>query len=178
MADFFMAINKKKKQEVINELVEKFHLSKSVAFIDYSGLTVDKMTELRDKLIEKGSELRVAKKTLTDLALRESEKNISVKNLAGQLAIVFGLADEMVPAQILTKESKKNNFKIIGGEMEGKILSAEDILALSKIPPREVLLAQFVGAVAAPMSGLANVLQGNIRGLVNCLKSISEKVEK
>lgn len=173
-----MAINKKKKQEVINELVEKFHLSKSVVFIDYSGLTVDKMTELRDKLIEKGNELRVAKKTLTDLALKESGKDISVRELAGQLAIVFGLVDEITPAQVLAKESKENDFKIIGGEMEGKILSSDDILTLSKIPSRETLLAQLTGSIAAPMSGLVNVLQGNIRGLINCLQAISEEVEK
>ncbi len=173
-----MAINKKKKQEIINELIEKFHLSKSVIFIDYSGLTVDKMTELRDKLIEKGNELRVAKKTLTDLALKESGKNISVKDLAGQLAIVFGLDDEIIPAQILTQESKEKDFKIIGGEMEGRILSCDDVLALSKIPPKEILLAQLTGSIAAPISGFVNILQGNLRGLINCLQAISEKVEK
>ena len=171
----FMAIDKNKKREVINELIEKFHLSKSVIFIDYSGMTASKMNELRNKLLEKGNEFRVAKKTLTDLALKETEKNITVKGLSGQLALVFGLSDEITPAQILAKENKSKNLKIIGGELEGKMLSAEEIIALSKIPPREVLLAQLVGAVKSPLTGLAGVLQGNLRHLIYCLKAISEK---
>jgi len=170
-------LTKNRKKEVIKELEEKAKNSKAVVFADYSGLTVNDLNSLRGQLREHEADFKVAKKTLVNLAFKNAGlKNVETKNLAGQMGIAFGMSDEVAPAKVLNKFAKTNpNLKILGGVLEGVFIAADQVLALAKLPSREELLAKVVGSLAAPMSGLLNVFQGNTRNLVYALNAIKEK---
>lgn len=166
---------KAQKQELVKELSQKFKDSKAVVFSDYKGLPVKEMMALRRELRSQGIEMKVTKKTLIDIALREASLAADVKAMAGQIAVAISSGDEVAAAKILAKASKGNeNLKITGGILGEKTISKEEVLALSKLPSKEELLGQLVGTINAPVSGFVNVLAGNIRGLVQVLKAVSE----
>ena len=132
---------------------------------------------MRKKLKEAGCVLKVGKKTLIRIAFGQS--NISFWNkmkdsIPGQLALVFGIEDELSPARISNQFSKTNeNFKILGGIFENRFIEKEKVLVLANLPSREELLGKLVGSISAPVSGFINVLQGNIKGLVVVLSKIN-----
>lgn len=150
---------------------------KAAVFADYSGLTVAKMTELRRKLREQDAEMEVVKKTLLDLAAKKKGglEGIEPKKMPGQLAIIFGYGDEVAPSRIVYGFSRVNEqLKILGGILNNNFISGEGIKSLAKLPSRQGLLARAVGTIAAPLSGMVNVLQGNLRGLVQVLSQINK----
>ena len=136
------------------------------------------MFSLRKSLTEAGCNLKIAKKTLVRIAFGQS--NISFWNkikdsIPGQLALVFGIKDEIAPARISNQFGKTNeNFKILGGIFENRFIGKEKVLALANLPSREELLGKLVGSIASPMSGFVTVLQGNIKGLVVVLSKIQK----
>lgn len=166
---------KNQKKEIVEDLVSKFKNSKAVVFSDFKGLTVKDMTNLRKELREEEISFKVVKKTLIDLALKDAGLEASVKSLEGQIALAVSEKDEVLAAKIIAKAAKANeNLKIVGGFLGEKSISQEEVMALSKLPSKEELLAKFVGSINAPVSGFVNVLAGNLRGLVNVLKAIGE----
>ena len=167
-----MAINKDKKQEIVKELAEDLKQQRSLVFVSINGLKVKNLSALRRKIKESGGKLKVAKKTLMKIVFEKAGFKLP-KNLEGEIALVFGLKDEMSPIKSVYHFSKENEaMKILAGLFEGKIIGKEEILAIALLPSREELMAKLVGSIASPLSGLANVLQGNIRGLVRILSSI------
>jgi len=167
-------LTKNQKRELVKDLTEKLSKIKTAIFTDYTGLSVVKMTELRRQLKEQDAEMRVIKKTLVDLALKESKAaDFQIKKLNGQLAVVFGYCDEVAPAKVLYNFSKKEeHLKILGGLLENSFVNSEQVISLAKLPSRPELLGRTVGAIAAPLSGFINVLQGNLRNLVYVLANI------
>ncbi len=130
---------------------------------------------MRRKLKTAGCALKVAKKTLLGIAFGKDNDiwEKAKENIPGQLAVVFGIKDEIAPAKIteqFTKESE--NIKILGGIFESRFINKAEVIVLSKIPSREELLAKLVGSIFSPVSGLVNVLQRNIKGLVYVLSKI------
>ncbi len=167
-------LTRKQKEELIKKLSEKLKIVKSVIFADYRGLKVAQLKELRRKLKGSHVELKVAKKTLIDLALKDADiKNASAKNLNGQIALAFSFDDEISGAKILHEYARKNeSLKILGGILEGKFLEQTQAVALAKVPSREQSLGHLLGALNAPISGLVSVLGGNLRSLVFVLSQI------
>jgi large subunit ribosomal protein L10 len=165
-------ITKQQKQVIIKDLTDKLSRQKAVIFSDYTGLQVNQMQDLRRKLREEGIDFQVAKKTLIDLALEKAGlKNIKTRNLQGQIALAFGYADEVGPAKILYNFSKENEaLKILAGVIKGEYFEAEAIKRLARLPSQQELLAKLVGSIAAPMAGLINTCQGNLRKFVYILK--------
>jgi len=164
-------ITKEQKKKILKNLKEDIDKQKSMVFISVKGLKASELLELRNKLKESDCKLTVAKKTLMNIALKELDINVS--ELDGQVALVFGFKDEVLPAKTTYEFSKKNeDLKILAGFFEDKFREVNDIIALAKIPSRKELLAKVVGSISAPISGFANVLQGNLRGLVYVLKQI------
>ncbi len=165
---------KAQKEELVKEISERLAKTKAAVFADYTGLSVAKITDLRRKLKAQNSELKVAKKTLIDLAFKKAGfDNVGSKKMTGQVAVAFGYQDEVAPAKTLYEFDKKGEqLKILGGILENKFIDALSVLNLAKLPSRQELLAKLVGSVAAPLSGLVNVLQGNLRGLVQVLSQI------
>ena len=169
-------LTKKAKQELVEKLAQQIKEAKSIVFTDYRGLSVVDMTGLKKELKKEETNLKVIKKKLIDIALDKAGiKDVSVKELEGQLAITISARDEVTPAKILDKFSKSNdNLKILGGILEKEFMTEDQVKALAKLPSKEELIAKVVGSLKAPLSGLVNVLQGNQRNLVYVLKAIAD----
>ena len=163
------------KKEIVKNLAKEIKESKAVVFSDFRGLSVKDMTTLRKELRGQGVDLKVAKKTLITLALKDAGIDTDTKNMEGQIALAISREDEVVAAKIIAKMAKANeNLKIVSGLLGKGVLSKEEVIALSKLPSKDELLAKLVGTLNAPVSGFVNVLAGNLRGLVNVLKAIGD----
>ena len=163
------------KEEVVKDLTEKIKASKSIVFADYSGVKTNDINELKSRLKKEGTNLRVIKKKLVDLSLKNAKIEVDIKSLPGQLAITISDNDEVAPARVLSKFAKENeNLKILGGVLGVKGMSAKEVSDLAKLPSKEEMLAKLVGTLNAPLTGLVNVLSGNTRGLVTVLKAIAD----
>lgn len=168
-----MAKTKEQKKKIIQDLKEKIDKQKSIVFVAIEGLKAEEVFDLREKLKEKDCLLTVAKKTFLDIILKE--KKIKIDNLDGQLALVFGFADEIMPAKISYNFSKTNeNLKLLGGIFENKFIGEDQILSLAKLLSKEELYAKVVGTLNAPITNFVGVLKGNLRGLVYLLSSIKK----
>ncbi|MDP1884033.1 MAG: 50S ribosomal protein L10 [Candidatus Moranbacteria bacterium] len=167
---------KQQKEVIIRELAEKLKNSKAVVFSDYKGLKVKDMTVLRRDLRAEGVDLKVLKKTLINIALKDAGIEMDAKALDGQVAIAISSQDEVVAAKIIAKLAKVNEtLKIVGGILGTKELSVAEVDALAKLPSKEELLAKLVWTLNAPASGFVNVLAGNMRGFVTALQAIADK---
>ncbi|MCX6763447.1 MAG: 50S ribosomal protein L10 [Candidatus Moranbacteria bacterium] len=172
---FIFMQSKDQKKKIVEKLAADLKNSKAVVFSDFRGLSVKDMTSLRRELRQEGIDLAVIKKTLINIALKDAGIEVDVKKLEGQIAIAVSQNDEVLAAKIIAKAAKANeNLKIVGGLLGKKALAIEEVNALAKLPTKEELLAKLAGTLKAPISGLANVLAGNLRGLVQALKAISE----
>jgi large subunit ribosomal protein L10 len=171
-----MAISRKKKEELVEQITQKIKESKSIVFADYRGLSVDEINEIRGQLREQGIEMKVLKQNLFAIAAKNAGANIDTSELKGHpIAYVFG-SDEVAPAKTIYDFAKKHeNLEMVGGALDGKTLSPEELKSLALMPSREELYAKVVGSLASPLRGVVGVLQGNLRGLVSVLSQYSEQ---
>jgi len=170
-----MPITKQKKQEIVKELAEKLGRQKAAVFADFSGLKVKDLTDLKNRLRQKGAEFKVAKKTLMNLALKQKGIDADTKAMAGEIAMAMGYDDEVSAAKELREFSKTNqNLKILGGLLENKLIDAAQVLSLAQLPSKPELLARLAGSLASPSRNFVGVLQGNLRGLVQVLSQIQK----
>jgi len=172
-----MAVSKQKKQEIVRDLQEKISRAKSVVFTKFFGVGANDINDLRGKIKDSDSEYVVAKKTLVDVAFADQKiDGLKVKDIEGEVAVVFGYEDEVAPAKIIDEFKKSHeSVELVGGVLENKFISAEQVQALAKLPSKLELYAKIVGSIKAPVSGFVNVLNGNLRGLVTVLKKIEEQ---
>ena len=173
---YLYMLTKKQKEQVIEDLTDRIKRQKVLVFTDFSGLKVSETRDLRKKLREAGMEYKVAKKTLIKLALEKAKKVADIMQFKSSVALVFGYNDPIMPAKIISGFSKEHNkLKVLGGLMEDKVLTVEEIKELAKIPSREELLAKLVWSIKSPVSGFVNVLSGNIRNLIGILTALQNK---
>lgn len=172
-----MAVSKQKKVEVLKGLEEKFAKAKAVYFAEYRSIDVKSITELRKKLRENGVDYVVAKKTLIRLAAKNNNlPDLSKEMMTGPVAAVFGYDDIVIPSKLIHEFSKKNeNLKLIGGLIEGKLLSKADAMKMANLPSKEQLLAQLVGSMKAPISGFHGVLHGVMSKFVRTVAAVRDK---
>ena len=167
-------LTREQKKQLVKDLSEKIKAAKSAVFVDYKGLKVNDLTQLKKNLREKECGFQVVKKTLIERALKDAGIEMDVQGLDGQIAIAVS-PDETTGAKTINDFGRKNeNIKILKGILENKVLEAEEVKALANLPSREEMLARLVGTLNAPISGFVNVLAGNLRGLVQVLKAIGE----
>ncbi len=161
------------KQETITELKENLAKAKSIVFVDIQGLKVKEIVSLRKIAKEAMGNLKVAKKTLINLALKSKKEitdKINVKAMSGEIAVLFGFEDPIKPLKSFYDFSKSNeNLKFVSGILENSLLSKEEVVAMAQLPSKPELLARLLGGLNSPVSGLVNVLQGNIKGLITVL---------
>lgn len=172
-----MAKSKEQKKEILQTLKEKINDSKSVVFTSFDTLSVTEGEELRQNLRKEGGEYYVAKKTLLDKAFSEKKiESLNIKDFEGKIATVFSYDDEVAGAKALAdfKKSHENKVNFVGGILEGKFLSSEEVDNLSKLPSKIELYAKITGSLNAPISGFVNCLSGNLRKLVYALNAIKE----
>lgn len=173
-----MGISRNEKQVLVEELVEQLGQAKGAVLTDYKGINVNKLTDLRGQLRKEGVEFKVVKNTLAKRAASELGIEDLNSHLEGPTAIAFSLEDPVAPAKAVASFIKANKMLAIkAGLVEGKVISMAGVQALADLPPREILIAQVVGAVAAPLSGFVNVLQGPIRKLTYALEAIRQQQE-
>ena len=114
-----MAISKQKKEEIIKDLEDKLSRHKAAVFVDYSGLDVGAMEDIRKELRKEGIDMKIAKKTLLSLVLEKLNVSVDTKSLSGQVAVVLGYGDELAPARIISRFAKElENLKVLGGIFE------------------------------------------------------------
>lgn len=170
-----MAQTKEQKQKSLKEIKESINKQKSTVFVSYQGLKASDILELKKTLKEAGCKFMVVKKTLLNLALKDEKIDFNSRELEGQLGLIFGFEDEVSAAKLSHQFSKKNdNLKVLAGLFENELVDKEKVVALAQIPSRDQLLAKLVGSIKNPISGLASVLQGNIKGLVYTLSAIKK----
>lgn len=169
--------NRAVKERVVEEIRDKFERASSALLTDYRGLNVAEVTELRKQLREAGIEYKVVKNTLTHLAIKDFDYSDELKEfLQGPTAIAFSYEDPVAAAKILSKFAKDHkNLEIKVGLVEGKVVDINGIKNLADLPSREVLIAKVLAGMQAPISGLVNVLNGPMRGLVYALQAIKDK---
>lgn len=172
---FFMALTKAQKQKIVSDLKEKIDRQKSIVFADFTGLKVKDLSALRRKMKAADGELKIAKKTLISLALKEKKFAVDLKKLQGEIALGFGYKDEISPFKIIYDFAKeKEGLKILGGLIAKDFYEKEKAIELAQLPTRDELLARLVGSISSPLSGLINVLQGNLKGLIYALSAIKK----
>jgi len=164
------------KQKIIEDLKEKIARQKAMIFVDFTGLKVKELSNLRKKLKGTGDEIKVAKKTLIGLALKSAKLEIEAKKIKGEIAVVFGYKDEISPAKVIWQFSQEHpNLKILGGFLENKFREAQDLIVLAQIPSKEGLLAKLVGSISAPVSNLVNVLQAPLEACLYVIRALGAK---
>jgi len=165
-----------RKKQVVQELSESIKSAKSIVFADYRGLTVEQDTELRSALRKAGVEYKVVKNTLTKLAANENGLNDLEPHFNGPTSMAFSDQDVIAPAKVMVEYAKKyEKLELKAGVIEGNIFDVKGIEAIASLPSKEELLAKAMGSLMSPITGLVNVLNGNIRGLVIALNAIAEK---
>lgn len=169
-------LTRQRKDEIVKGLTKEFKEAKSVVVTDYQGMTVAATQDLKRRLRSEKSTYKVTKKTLFTIAAKEAGVDVNFKGFQGQIGVSFSNMDEVASAKVIEKFTKENeNLKILGGILESKVLSADEVKALAKLPSYEELLGQFLRVLQGPLSGFLNVLNGNTRNLVQVLKAIEEK---
>ena len=148
------AIETKKVQ--VQDIAEKFKAAASVVVVDYRGLNVSQVTELRKQLREAGVEFKVYKNSLTRRATEIVGVDGINEFLVGPNAVAFSNEDVIAPAKIINDFAKKNEqLEIKAGIIEGAVASAEDVKALAELPSREGLLSMLLSVLQAPMRNFA-----------------------
>jgi large subunit ribosomal protein L10 len=163
------------KIEAVREITEDLKASDIYYFVDYRGLTFAEATELRARLMKADASLKVVKNTLAKIAAAEAGVDGLTELLQGPTAIVYCHGDPVRVAKIIQdfiKEKKKAAIR--GGKLERSLLTASDVEKLATLPSREQLIAQLVGLIASPLTGLVNVLSSPIRNLVVVLAQVQE----
>jgi len=164
------------KKAIVDGLAEKMQSSAAGVFVDYKGINVEADTALRAQFRENGVDYSVIKNTLTRFAANRIGYEALDPILHGTTALAVSKDDPVISAKLIYDYSKKNqNFKIKAGFVDSKVITPEEVVALAQLPPREVLIAQVLGTMNAPITGFATVLNANIRGLAVALKAIAEK---
>lgn len=166
------------KEQAVAEIKERLENSKGIVITDYRGLNVAEATELRKKLREAGVDYKVLKNTLTWIAAQQIGLNDLEDYLKGPTAIAFNEKDPVTPAKILIDFAKDHKaLEIKGGVVEGKVVDAKQVKDLADLPSREVLIAQVLAGMQAPIAGFVTVLNGLPRNLVYALDQIRQKKE-
>ncbi|NLM41064.1 MAG: 50S ribosomal protein L10 [Firmicutes bacterium] len=166
------------KEAMVQEIQERLSKAQGAVLADYRGLNAEEMTRLRKEARNAGIEFKVLKNTLTILAAKALEMDDLVPYLTGPTAFAFGYNDPVAPAKVLSEFAKKNKaLEIKGGIVEGRVIGAEGVANLADLPGREELLSMVLRGMQAPIAGMVNVLQGNIRNFVYALEAVRKQKE-
>jgi large subunit ribosomal protein L10 len=164
------------KAQVIEQAKEWYSQSQGVIFADYRGLTVKEMQKLRKDLREKGAEVHVIKNTLFRMAAGEDINNVPAEYHNGTTAYAYIFNDEAGCAKTLLDFAKSSKKLVVkGGFFGGKAFNADEVKALSDLPPRDVLLSQVIGTIAAPLSELVGVVEAIYADPIRTIGAVADK---
>jgi large subunit ribosomal protein L10 len=169
-------MNRDEKAQAIEEIAAQIEAAEAIFAVDYRGISVPQAAELRGKLREADASFRIVKNRLTKIAADKAGEERLAELLQGPTALTFVRGDTAVAAKAISgfnKEHEVLTFK--GGFMDGLSLDEERFKAIAKLPAREVLIGQFAGVVASPLTGLVRGLGSMIQGLALQLGQMAEK---
>jgi large subunit ribosomal protein L10 len=171
-----MIRTKAQKQETVTALAARLKRSTTLYVTDFTGLDVAKMTQLRRRLRQAGTEFVVVKNTLARRALGDAQVPGLEQHLAGPTGLVLAGADPVAAAKVLAdfaKEFEKPAIKV--GLVDGKAVTPAQVTRLASLPSRLELLSQLGGALQAPLAGLAGALNGLLMNMVGALEALRAK---
>jgi large subunit ribosomal protein L10 len=165
------------KARTIEQAKDWYTRSRGVVFTDYRGVKVKDFQDLRAKLRQSGGEIHVIKNTLFRLAAGDDAKQIPHDAHNGPTAVAFIYGNESETAKILLDFAKTNKkLTVKGGFIGGRSLSQKEVEALSQLPPRDVLIAQVIGAIAAPLTSLVGVIEALYADPIRVIGAVADKV--
>jgi len=168
-----------KKTQIIESLKEAFSESNITILTDYRGLITSEMTELRRKLQAIGSDYKVVKNTMARFAAERAGKDSLVDSFEGPIALTLGHGDITAPAKVLADYIRegKTTLSIKGGLLGDRFLTSEEVMTLSTLPSREILIARVLGQMKSPVSTLLGCLTTPLRGIVGVLQARIQQLE-
>jgi large subunit ribosomal protein L10 len=168
-----------KKEKAVESLRQVFAKSNIGIMTDYRGLKTPELNELRRKLKEADVEYKVVKNSLAQIAAKNAGMGYLEGTFQGPMAVAFGYGDITKAAKTLADyiRTSKSTLKITGGFLEDRALTAKDLETLARLPSREVLLSRVIGGIQSPISGLVNVLAAPMRGLAQVLQARIQQME-
>lgn len=171
-------MNRDDKVTIISDLNSSFNRAKLAIVADYCGLKVSDFRKIRVELKKCESEIRVAKNTLLKRAVTDTSNNALSSDFTGTTAVIMAYADPVAPAKAVTKFADENEkFKIRSAVLDGEKIGMDKLVALSKLPTKEVLLGQLLSTWKNVPTGLVQVLNGVPRTFVYALQAIKDQKE-
>lgn len=172
-------MKRQEKVELVEQVRAEFARRPNVFVAEYRGMTVEQVTDLRVKLRKTDGGMKVVKNTFLRRAVEGTDKASLATVSKGPNAVILANADFVELAKVLaTTDREIEAFKLKGGVVSGKAVTAAEIRQIAELPPRAVLLGRAVGSLASPLRGFLNVCQGNIRNLVYALEAVRQAKEK
>jgi large subunit ribosomal protein L10 len=167
-------MNRDQKAAVVDEIAGQIEAAQAIFAVDYRGISVSQIAELRAKLRESDTRFRIVKNSLSERAADKAGAEALRPMLEGPTALALVAGDAAMAAKALndTARALNNLIEFKGGLMDGNTLSADDVRAIARLPSRDVLNAQLVGTIAAPLSGLVRTLNALIAGVAIQLQAI------
>lgn len=166
------------KNEIIEKLRAKADRAGIAVVTDFRGMTVEELTELRVKLRAAGIDYQVVKNTLARLAVKDGVHAALKDHLTENNAVAFGYDDPVIAAKVLVEYAKNSKkFAIKLASLSGKVIDAEGVAALSKLPSRAELLARTLGTMNAVPTNFVSLFANVIRGMLNALTDLKQKKE-
>jgi len=163
------------RQRMATSVKEGVEKKSSTFVVSYRGISSAKMNILRKDLKRKKAEVLVSKTSVARKALQAAKQDSLAATIEGQMALILSNADASEVSKVLVKFAKEQEgFTVRGGVLDGAFLTEEQVKTLSDLPSREVLLAQLLGTMAAPVSRFVGALNGKTRDLMSILKQKSE----
>ena len=170
-------MNRDEKAAVIDEIATQIGEAEAIFAVDYRGITVTQAAELRGRLRDADATFRVVKNSLTERAADQAGAESLKELLEGPTAFTFVRGDAAVAAKALSDFARAHDsFGFKGGRMGAEVLTIEQITSIARLPAREVLHAQLVGTIAAPITGLVRGLNALIAGIAIQLRQIADQM--
>ncbi len=167
------------KAKTIEKATEKYQKATGVFFTEYRGLKVSDMQALRKELSAKGGELTVIKNTLFKISAGDDAEKLTEELTSGPTAVAYVFENESDCAKVLMNFTKTNkNFVVKGGLLNGKLMDSAAVESLSKLPAREVLIAQVIGAIAAPLTQLVGVIEALYADPIRVIGAVADKAKE
>lgn len=172
-------MNRDDKAAIVDELNSMFSRAKFSVVADYCGLKVSDLEKIRKELRDCKSEIRIAKNTLLKRAVADTSSESLADDFTGTTAIVTAYDDPVAPAKILAKSAEAfKKFELRSAVLEGEKITVDNIIALSKLPSREILLGQLLSVMNGVPTALVRVLSGVPRTFLFGLQAIKDQKEQ
>jgi len=163
------------KSDKIDTLKAKIEKAQVAIMTEYKGYSVDQITSLRRAIQKEGGDYMVTKNTLAKIAVKGTDFEVLADSFKGPIAIAFGFEDQISPAKAVAKfikDTKKG--AIIGGALDGKLLTAAEAEALANLPSKEELYAKILGSINSPASGIANSVNAVMSSLTRAVAAVRD----